>query len=87
MCNDRGQPWFNDKISLLIKEKTTAYKYFRQNGNDACWQHRLKVPHDHLNNSIEFLKEKYYNKNGFKLQNTKKNFKMLLVFTENILKQ
>ena len=28
VCNDRDPPWFNDKIGLLIKEKTTAYKYF-----------------------------------------------------------
>ena len=25
VCNDRDPPWFNDKIRLLIKEKTTAY--------------------------------------------------------------
>ena len=35
VCNDRGPPWFNDTIRLLIKEKTIAYKYFRQNGKDA----------------------------------------------------
>ena len=28
VCNDRDPPWFNDKIGLLIKERTTAYKYF-----------------------------------------------------------
>ena len=37
VCNDRDPPWFNDKIRLLINEKTTAYKYFRQNGNGAYW--------------------------------------------------
>ena len=33
--NDRGPPWLNDKITFLIQEETTAYKYYRQNGNDA----------------------------------------------------
>ena len=56
---------------LLIKEKTTAYKYFPQNGNDAYWQHRLKVSEDHLNNSTESSKEKYYNRMASKLDNTK----------------
>ena len=28
VCNDGDPPCFNDKIRLLIKEKTTAYKYF-----------------------------------------------------------
>ena len=58
VCNDRDPPGFNDKIRLLMKEKTTAYKYFRQNGNDVYWQHRLKVLQDHLNNSIESSKQK-----------------------------
>ena len=57
LYNDRDLPWFNDKIRLLIK-KTAAYKYFFQNGNDAHWQHRLKVPQDGLNDSIEPSKEK-----------------------------
>ena len=30
LCNDRDPLWFNDEIKLLIKEKTTTYKYFRQ---------------------------------------------------------
>ena len=42
VCNDRDPSWFNDKIRLLIKQETTVYKYFRQNGNNAYWQHRLK---------------------------------------------
>ena len=37
VCNDRDPPWFNDKIRLLINEKTTSYKYFRQNGTGAYW--------------------------------------------------
>ena len=62
MYNDRDPQWFNDKIRLLTKEKTTAYKYFRQNGKDAYRQHRLKVLQDRLNNSIESSKEIYYNR-------------------------
>ena len=37
VCNDRDPPWFNVKIRLLIRDKTTVYKYFRQNGSDAYW--------------------------------------------------
>ena len=33
--NDRDPYWFIDKIRLLIKEQTTGYKYFCQNGNSA----------------------------------------------------
>ena len=70
-----------------FKEKTTAYKYFHQNGNDAYWQHRLKVLQDRLNNSIESSKEKYYNRMASKLQNTKKNSKyywsLLKIFLNN----
>ena len=62
VCNDIDPQWFNDKIRLLIKEKTTAYKYFRQNGKDTYRQHRLKVLQDRLNNSIESSKEIYYNR-------------------------
>ena len=66
----------------------TAYKYFRQSGNDAYWQYRLKVIQDDLNNFIESSKEKWYNRMVNKLQNTKKNFKKLLAFNvQNILKQ
>ena len=43
LCNDRDSPWFNDKRRLLIKEKATAYQYFRQNGDNAYWQHRLTL--------------------------------------------
>ena len=77
-------PWFNGKIKKKTK-KTTAYKYSRQNGNDACWQHHLKFLQDRLNNSIESSEEKYYNKVASKLQNTKKL--QNLAFAENILKQ
>ena len=35
VCNDRGPLWFNDKIRLLIKEKTTPYRYLHETGNDA----------------------------------------------------
>ena len=59
----------------LMKGKTTAYKYFRQNGNGAYWQHRLKFLQDRLKNSIKFSKGKYYNRMASKLQNTKKIFK------------
>lgn len=39
LCNDRNPPQFNDKIRLPIKQKTTAYKYFRRNDNNIYWQH------------------------------------------------
>ena len=64
VCNHRDPPLFNDKTKLLIKEKTTVYKYFRQN---AYWYHRLKVFQDRLNNFIESSKEKYYNRIASKL--------------------
>ena len=56
VCKDRDPPWFNGKRKLLIKEKTTGYKYFRENGNVAYWQHCLKVLQDRLNNSIDSSK-------------------------------
>ena len=43
-------------LSLMTKQgylKRAAYKYFRQNGSDAYWQHRLKVLKGCLNNLIE----------------------------------
>ena len=58
VCNDRDPPWFNDKITFFIKEKTTSYKYFRQSGNNAYWQHRLKVLQDRSYNSTESSQEK-----------------------------
>ena len=33
--NNRDPSWFNHKIRLLIKEKTTTYKYFRQTGKNS----------------------------------------------------
>ena len=33
--NNRDPSWFNHKIRLLIKEKTTIYKYFCQTGKNA----------------------------------------------------
>ena len=87
MCNDRDPPWFNTKIRLLIKEKTTAFKYFCQNGNNAYWQHRLKVLQDHVNNSVESSKEKCYNRMASQLQNTKETSKifwsLLTIFLNN----
>ena len=43
----------------LMKEKMTAHKYFRQNGNSDFWQHSLKFLQDHLNNSVKFPEGKY----------------------------
>ena len=62
VCNDRHPPGFDNKIRLLIKEKTTTYKWFRQNCNSAYWQHHLKVLQGCLNNSIKSSKEKCYNR-------------------------
>ena len=56
VCKDRDPPSFNGKTRLLMKEKTTGYKYFRENGNVAYWQHCLKVLQDRLNNSIDSSK-------------------------------
>ena len=67
VCNDRDPLWFNGKKRLLMKEKTTAYKYFRQTGKFAYWQHCLKLLQDRLDNSIESSKEKYYSRVASKL--------------------
>ena len=82
MCNDRDPPWFNDKIRLA-----TAYKYIRQNGSDAYWQHRLKVLQDRLNNSIESSKKNTIIEWLVSWKIRKKTLKLLLVFTENNFKQ
>ena len=66
--NDIDPSWFNGIIRIFIKEKTTVYKYFRQNGNDDYWQYRLKVLQDRLNNYIESSKEKHYNRMASELQ-------------------
>ena len=84
--NDRDPTWFNDKIRFIIKEKTTAYRYFRQNINNAYWQHRLKLPQSSLNNPTESSKEKYYQIMANKLQNTKKTsscLSLLKIFLNN----
>ena len=71
VCNDRDPPWFNDKIRLLLKEKTTLYKYFCQNGNDAyrniVWNFSgtsQLIPSNHQkeNGIIEWLVAKYKKK-------------------------
>ena len=66
--NDSDPSWFDGIIRIFIKEKTTVYKYFRQNGNDDYWQYRLKVLQDRLNNYIESSKEKHYNRMASELQ-------------------
>ena len=84
--NDRDPTWFNDKIRFIIKEKTTAYRYFRQNINNAYWQHRLKLPQSSLNNATESSKEKYYQIMASKLQNRKKTsscLSLLKIFLNN----
>ena len=73
----------------LMKEKMTAHKYFRQNGNSDFWQHSLKFLQDHLNNSIKFPEGKYYNGMVSKLQNTKessKSYQFLLQYSQRIRK-
>ena len=71
----------------LMKEKMTAHKYFRQNGNSDFWQHSLKFLQDHLNNSIKFPEGKYYNGMVSKLQNTKESSKsyqfLLSIFSKD----
>ena len=39
-------------VRVLIKDKTTAYKNLRQNGNNIYEKHRLKPLQEHLNRSI-----------------------------------
>ena len=68
VCNDGNPPWFK------MKEKTTAYEYFRQISDDIYRQHCLKFLQDGLNNSIKFSKGKYYNRMASKLRNTKNIF-------------
>ena len=57
--------WLKDNIRLLIKEKTTTYKYFRQNGNNIYLKHRFKRPH--LNSCYQPSKGNYYNRMANKL--------------------
>lgn len=88
--NVRDPPLFNNKIRLFIKEKTTAYKYFYQNGDGIHWQYRLKVLQDCINKSIEFSKRKHNNRMTSKLPNIEKKFPKgtywkVKVYTENIL--
>ena len=85
--DDKGQPWFNNRIKTLIQENDATYKIYRHSKDNPDLIFRLIFLQGRLSTSIESSKERYYATIANRLNNTHlstKTYRSLLkIFLNN----
>ena len=83
--DDKGTPWINKNVKLLILQKNEMYKSYVKENKDPKIFDKAKCLQSELNSKIESNKQKYYSRLSHKLvdpiTNTKSywsNFKRFL---------
>ena len=85
ICNEKGTPWFNNKIKTLIEKKNHLFKSYMANGRLAVGRVKLQKASAEQINIIKSSKENFYNNLAKKLNDSNTSSKTFRSIIKNFV--